>query len=377
MAGIHNISYAVVAAAVDDIVQADDVVQANDVYYYYNFTCEQMELHIPEYINSYLRIIKVVAPLILVLISVIGILGNATVLFIIYWYNDMRSVTNFFIGNLATTDITFLVICTIPTAAVYMGWSPNSFMCKGMNYMMFVTVQATILTLTAMSIDRYQLVVHAVRSRNTRTTKKVLLLDVSAWIVSFLIYIPIPIYSYSMPSGCTHECKLEFPEEFQRRLFITGSFLMLYAFPLLVILACYFKILIQVWRKKSCGTESAQAQERSIRRKRKITRMVFIVVLLFAVCWAPNHIVIMLETFWPSDEFYRSIEMFKIATSLKLFSLCLSYSNSCCNPIVYAFATDSFKKHFKRIVGFCQKTEFNSVSTNVTPREDSSPETVI
>ncbi|XP_033114976.1 G-protein coupled receptor 54-like [Anneissia japonica] len=369
---LYNVPFAMAAA--DEV--GVETAEAYDVYDLLNFTCEDIELSFPPNIKSYLNVFKIVAPLILTVISVIGLLGNAIVLFIIYRYNDMRSVTNFFIGNLATTDITFLVVCTIPTAAVYMGWNPNSAMCRGMNYMMFVTVQATILTLTAMSIDRYQLVVHAVRSRNTRTTKKVLLLDVSAWIASLIIYIPIPVFSYAKAKSCQYECILEFPVDNQKQIFITGSFLMLYAFPLLVILACYLKILIQVWQKKSCGTESAQAQERSIRRKRKITRMVFIVVLMFAVCWAPSHIIIMLETFWSSD-FYRT-ELFELTTSLKLFSLCLSYSNSCCNPIIYAFATDSFKKHFKGIVGMCQKTEFTTVSTNVTPREgDSSPETLL
>ena len=45
-----------------------------------------------------------------------------------------------------------------------------------------VTVQATCCTLTAMSIDRYLLIVHAVKSRNTRTTTKAIIVNVAVWI---------------------------------------------------------------------------------------------------------------------------------------------------------------------------------------------------
>ncbi|XP_045847027.1 kiSS-1 receptor isoform X3 [Meles meles] len=59
--------------------------------------------------------------------------------------------------NLAATDVTFLLCCVPFTALLYPlpAWVLGDFMCKFVNYMQQVSVQATCATLTAMSVDRW------------------------------------------------------------------------------------------------------------------------------------------------------------------------------------------------------------------------------
>ena len=57
--------------------------------------------------------------LLTVLISVIaavGIVGNATVMYIVFRHKDMHTVINYSFANLALTDLTLLVLDAIPTA---------------------------------------------------------------------------------------------------------------------------------------------------------------------------------------------------------------------------------------------------------------------
>lgn len=300
------------------------------------------------------NVTQVLIPLVMAIITVIGISGNSIVLYIIIRHREMQNITNFFIANLAVTDIALLVMCTIPTAANIAGILPISdAMCKGVSYMQFVTVQATCVTLTAMSVDRYILIVHAVKSRTTRTTNKAVFINVSIWLVSFLVHLPVAIYQTFkveanvcvMPMG---------PDNANEKYYYLFSFISMYLLPLIIILVCYANILLMVWRKSSAGTESAAAHERSIRQKRKITRMVFIVVLLFAVCWLPIQCILLWNNFHP----VLATPMNPITLgSLHFFSLCLSYANSCVNPFIYAFTTASFKKHFKRVFAFCVEPE--------------------
>ncbi|XP_038069832.1 delta-type opioid receptor-like [Patiria miniata] len=50
-------------------------------------------------------------------VSAVGILGNAMVMFIVFRYRDMHTVINYSFANLALTDLTLLLLDGVPTAA--------------------------------------------------------------------------------------------------------------------------------------------------------------------------------------------------------------------------------------------------------------------
>lgn len=83
---------------------------------------------------------RIVVPIIMAIISIIGLVGNGTVLCIIFKYREMQNITNYFIANLALTDVAMLGICAIPTAAHLAGMKMEEGLCKGVNYMQFVSI---------------------------------------------------------------------------------------------------------------------------------------------------------------------------------------------------------------------------------------------
>ncbi|XP_054754377.1 somatostatin receptor type 2-like [Lytechinus pictus] len=218
-----------------------------------------------------------------------------------------------------------------------------------------------------MTIDRYFLIVHAVRSRNTRTTRRALLINVGIWLFSFVLYSPVLAFNKTIVDKHGDVfCSRKFPWEHGDLAFYLFIVLATYGVPLSVIMFCYVQILYQVWHKTSAGTESAQANARALRRKKKITRMVFIVVTLFALCWAPLHAVNIAINVDPSFRDGLSNEFYT-------FCLCLAYANSCVNPFVYAFTTTSFKKYFKKFFssGWSSKTRENvSVSISMKTKSE-------
>lgn len=148
------------------------------------------------------------------------------------------------------------------------------------------------------------------------------------------------------------------------------SFLGMYIIPLMLIMFCYAKILIQIWQKTSGGTESAQAHTRALRRKRKITRMVLIVVVLFAFCWAPLQIFVI----WTRFNRARMIELKQNTLQLLQGSFqCMAYANSCVNPFVYAFTTTSFRKYFRKMFATCRGNVYKdrtSISISMTTKTE-------
>ena len=86
-----------------------------------------------------------------------------------------------------------------------------------------------------------------------------------------------------------------------------------------------------------------------VRRRRKVTRMVAIVVLLFATFWFPIHVFNIYRILIPNHPRTTPLWIFKI------FGHTLSYANSCVNPFVYAFLNDAFKKAFWKTFPFLSK----------------------
>ena len=91
--------------------------------------------------------------------------------------------------------------------------------------------------------------------------------------------------------------------------------------------------------------------------------MVLSFVVLFAVCFLPNHVFFMWFHFHPdSHDLYNQFwHVFRI------IGFCLAFINSCINPIALYFVSGCFRKHFNRILCCCwpeqsRQTEQSCVS---------------
>ncbi|GMR56050.1 hypothetical protein PMAYCL1PPCAC_26245, partial [Pristionchus mayeri] len=87
-------------------------------------------------------------------------------------------------------------------------------------------------------------------------------------------------------------------------------------------------------------------QERILIAKRKVTRMLITIVVLFALCWTPSYIWWLVVRF--GDAMGLHIWDSKLNTVLTL----LTYISSCTNPLTYCFMNKSFRRalfsYFKR-----------------------------
>lgn len=113
-----------------------------------------------------------------------------------------------------------------------------------------------------------------------------------------------------------------------------------YVVPLLLICGLYIATLKRLWR----GPGGKRVSAKSRRGKWRVTRMVIIVVVIFAVCWCPIQLVLLL----------KSLNCYPMAPAtliVQITSHTLAYTNSCVNPILYGFFSENFRKSFRRIFG--------------------------
>ena len=97
-------------------------------------------------------------------ISLISVVGNTLVIWVVASSHSMQNVTNFFIANLAVSDVTIAIFC-IPFqfyAALLQRWDWPEFMCKFCPFAQILSVNVSIFTLVAISLDRYVLLIYLV-----------------------------------------------------------------------------------------------------------------------------------------------------------------------------------------------------------------------
>uniref|UniRef100_A0A4W6EV51 KISS1 receptor b n=1 Tax=Lates calcarifer TaxID=8187 RepID=A0A4W6EV51_LATCA len=277
------------------------------------------------------------------LIMLVGLVGNSLVIHVVTKHQQMKTITNFYIVNLATTDILFLVCCVPFTATLYPlpSWIFGEFMCRLVNYLQQVTAQATCITLSAMSVDRCYVTVYPLQSLRHRTPRMALTISVSIWIGSLLLSTPVAVYQRLEAGywfGPQTYCSEVFPSARLQKAFIIYSFLAVYLLPLLTITACY-AFMLKRMGQPSCEPHRQQLPpERAAAMRARVSRMVVVMVALFLICWGPIQVCILLQAFG-----LRSYVLYK----LKIWGHCMSYSNSSVNPLVYAFMGNNFRKAFK------------------------------
>ncbi|KAK7174017.1 hypothetical protein R3I93_003751 [Phoxinus phoxinus] len=309
-------------------------------------------------------------PVFFTLIMFVGLVGNLLVIYVVVKNQQMKTVTNLYIVNLATTDILFLVCCVPFTATLYTlpSWIFGDFMCRLVNYLQQVTAQATCITLSAMSVDRFYVTVYPLQSLHHRTPQTALTVCTTIWICSLLLSVPIALYQHTESSfwfGPQTYCTEAFPSLLHKRAYILYSFLAVYLLPLITICMCYtfmLKRMGQATVEPLHGCNQLQTPaERVAAVRTRVSRMVVVMVLLFIVCWGPIQILILLQAFCPEDVSH-SYTLYK----LKIWAHCMSYSNSSINPVIYAFMGANFRKAFRSVFPLIFKRSARTTEPGVT-----------
>ncbi|XP_028356771.1 kiSS-1 receptor isoform X4 [Physeter macrocephalus] len=147
-------------------------------------------------------------------------------------------------------------------------------------------------------------------------------------------------------------CSEAFPSRSFECAFALYNLLALYLLPLVATCACYGAMLRHLGRsavRPAPGDSALQGQllaERAGAVRAKVSRLVAAVVLLFAACWGPIQLFLVLQALGPAGAWHpRSYT----AYALKIWAHCMSYSNSALNPLLYAFLASHFRQAFRRV----------------------------
>lgn len=159
-----------------------------------------------------------------------------------------------------------------------------------------MTAYVTVYTLVAVAVMRYLTVVHGARTARYRTPRATVIVIVVIWVAVSLLNLPV-IASYrcgpTAPAALP-DCDIV-SKEVGRVLFAT-FFAFGYALPLAVIAALSVRVFVNIRRQRACASAGVR-RTKSFRRKQAVSRLLVLVVALFAVLWLPVHVHLLVAFF--------------------------------------------------------------------------------
>jgi len=248
---------------------------------------------------------EVTVPILYGIVTVLGIVGNSLVIYVIVSKDRMRTVTNLLLLNLAVADLSFVVVIPPSTAYVFAAdrWPFGDVPCRLMHYLINVTAYVTIYTLVVISIIRYTTIVHSKSTAPYRTASRVITLIVLIWVLMLAVNVPVLTTYSAVVDQSTGVSGCLISSELAAKQFYATFFAFAYLLPLTVIVVCSVGILRHVIRHKvpvTSGATSTSAQyddcsgsrrrNRSVERQRQVGRILALVVLMFAALWLPVHV---------------------------------------------------------------------------------------
>ncbi|VDI71296.1 allatostatin receptor [Mytilus galloprovincialis] len=310
----------------------------------YNLSAAEIELF------EFESILGFILPIIYGLTIPVGCLGNLLVIIAVCSQRQKRNTTDILIVNLAVVDILFIMVYVPYLVTTYFkgSWVLGDFVCKLSNYILYVSATISVYTLVMMSLDRYLAIVHPITSKKYRTRQNVNLLVFITWLVVSGSYLPVIIETNKIGESELSVCGMSMT--FDRRL-VACFLVFAYVLPLLMISVFYGLILKQILYGVAPGTRRSATRMQPMKR---VAKRILVVVIAFAMCWLPDHIINMLILF---GDFYDNI----LISSIVATSNFLAFANSCLNPILYTFLSTKYRQSLRQLL-CCKRQRPNNLN---------------
>ncbi|XP_035384934.1 trace amine-associated receptor 1-like [Electrophorus electricus] len=279
------------------------------------------------------------------LISFLTLIGNLLVIITIIHFKQLHTPTNYLILSLAVADLFVggLVMPPSMIRSVETCWYLGKLFCKIHSSLDVTMSTASILNLFLISVDRYYAVCHPLLYHSKMTTNMTLFMIIASWTLSAFVgfgmtFLELGILGvedfYYSNIACEGICIL-FVSKTAGAVFTVLCFYI----PAALMVSIYLKI-FHIAQRQARSIQCIQNKPSLQKTEIKATKTLAIVIGVFLLFWTPYFICAVVDPF---------IGYIIPNIVYDLFAW-VGYSNSTCNPIVYAFFYSWFRKSFRVIL---------------------------
>uniref|UniRef100_UPI003AAC9CC0 neuropeptide FF receptor 2-like n=1 Tax=Centroberyx gerrardi TaxID=166262 RepID=UPI003AAC9CC0 len=312
---------------------------------------------------------------------ILGFVGNLMSLRVLTNRRSRRlagvSATRSLLVNLAVCDLAVVCVCMPVTlgSQIYTSWVYGDLLCRAVPFTQAVSVSASVLTLTVISVNRYYSVRSPLRARSMFTRRRILATVAVVWTVSSVMCAPLAVMSrlreISFGTFAILVCQEEWPQPRLKQGYNVLLFVALYCLPVTFNLTIGFLTGRRLWggKKSTFSDLDPRSQALHVSRlktRQKIAKMVVCLVLLFAVSWLPLY----LADLWIDRE--QRPPSWLLQT--RPFAQWLGLTNSSLNPICYCFIGDLYRsakvirtRYYQKVAALFSSSSFSNSAAMTTP----------
>lgn len=274
----------------------------------------------------------------LAILQFLMLTGNVITLLVLALKPHMQTVPNMFVASLAISDFLQAAFAACPFGVPVLAtshWPYSYAACQFQGYFAVTMAVASTQTLALMAVNRYfRIVKPAADYARFFTKKKTLVIILVSWV--YCACAPLP-YIFSGHKMMFHPSKFFCHLEIDSRAFTAFLVTVYVGIPSCAIFYCYLEIFKTVrthnnnFQSRSGGGGTVNVEEI------KITRMLFVIVVSFNLCWTPILLIDMVDTIPGRWTYPREA--------------CVAYSflaaiSSALNPVMYGALNKNFRKEY-------------------------------
>ena len=285
---------------------------------------------------------------------IVSLAANSLIVMIVYKTPNLRKPINFFIANMASSDL-LVPIFWIPfdlshlhTNSFLIGGQLGQALCKLLPFFGDVSTTVSIQNLILIAVDRFGAVVFPLRSPLIRS-KLCPFFILITWIVAVAVSSP-DLFTYELVESpertrCAYEWEKVFGESSSYASFVLAFYSLFIYIPVLLLVILYSIIVIKLKTQAHPGEKSANTKQQRDRRNRNVLQMSIAIVTVFVLCWLPCSINVLI--IWYQDTFTHFSCSFRIYYRVTRY---MAYAYCAINPIICFMFSSNYRKALKRLI---------------------------
>ena len=292
------------------------------------------------------------------LIFVVALIGNIIIGIIVYRTRSMRKPINFFIVNMAMSDLLFPIVCfpyivaEINFSYWLLGGPLGQALCKLHDFLVYVSALVSIQSLVLIAVDRFGAVVFPLRSPLI-SSKHCRFFILATWIIAVAAKIPdamtYELVEYQEGLVCVHKWNEVFGESLSYRSYEVSMLLVFWYVPMVLIAILYMTVVIKLKSQNIPGEGSAKGREQQSRRQKNVLKMSIAILVTFIVCWLPT-------TIWWFLVLYAPDSTMTASCGFQYFGVTafrLAHFNSAINPCISFIFCGNYRQGLKNLSRCC------------------------
>ncbi|XP_037607454.1 leukotriene B4 receptor 1-like [Sebastes umbrosus] len=249
----------------------------------------------------------------------LGVPGNIAVIILRPNWQHLSTLSQRLMLNLAISDLLCLLTLPLLIYTLLYSWTLGLVTCKILVYLIYCSVYSSLLTVTALSVQRYLLVVHPQRCFNQVGRRRLLVL---LWLVAMILSIPTLVVRQLTTYQNWTTCKPHYSSPTQQMSVLLAESLT--GFVLFIVVVFAYSGLHR------------KVNQAAFFNNPQTTRLVTSIIVVVFVLWLPYHITNVLAVAAIS---LTNDSLLKFCVDIWNIVEALIFVNSCLNPLLYAFAS--------------------------------------